>query len=337
MSSKQRVKLPFCQNCGHALDKEENFCPECGQENDNKRQSFGHILVHLVESILHIDSKAALTLKPLLFKPGYLTNEFLKGKRVRYLDPVRTFITIVIVYFIASAFIHPSRNLDVKTIMEIDSIRTREGLPDTTFEMDGLPFKIHFKAPDSSYSSEQLSDTIISEENIFNRLKELSAYGINDPEQLVDSIGEENTFWNRFIYFNMMKAINSDMNEFKDFLKSKMPWVVFAIMPLFALILKLFYWRKELLYVDHLIFSCHLHSFAFFIALIALLTGLVFDVELSFWLLLSILIYMLIAQKNVYRETWPLAIVKTIGISAVYGATAIFSLVVFLVIAFILF
>ena len=97
---KQRIKSKNCTICGVELQPADNYCPNCGQENDNKRQSFTHVMSHLILDFLHLDSKVLKSLPALLFKPGFLTKEYLEGRRQKYLEPVKMFITSVVIYFI---------------------------------------------------------------------------------------------------------------------------------------------------------------------------------------------------------------------------------------------
>src|ERR1700739_2006188 len=87
-----------CLNCGAAL--QGHYCHVCGQENLVIKESFGHMMNHAVSDYFHFDHQFLSTLRPLLFKPGFLTNEYLAGRRARYLHPVKMYIFISVVYFL---------------------------------------------------------------------------------------------------------------------------------------------------------------------------------------------------------------------------------------------
>src|SRR5271154_3713846 len=87
-----------CLNCGTIL--EGHYCHNCGQENLQIRESFGHMMNHAISDYFHFDHQFFHTLKPLLFKPGFLTNEYMAGRRTQYLHPVKMYIFISIVYFL---------------------------------------------------------------------------------------------------------------------------------------------------------------------------------------------------------------------------------------------
>jgi hypothetical protein len=87
-----------CLNCGAEL--KGHFCHECGQENTHLKEPFWHFLSHSISHYFHFDSKFFSTLKPLLTQPGYLTQQYMAGKRTRYLQPVSMYIFVSIVYFL---------------------------------------------------------------------------------------------------------------------------------------------------------------------------------------------------------------------------------------------
>jgi hypothetical protein len=104
--------------------------------------------------------------------------------------------------------------------------------------------------------------------------------------------------------------------------------VLFALVPVFAAIVALFYRRRS--YVQHLVFAVHLHA-ATFIALtvrelsqltrsIAILT--IFEISA----IVAIVTYGLVAFRRVYGEGWPRALAKGIGIAVIYGVAGIVAL-----------
>ena len=92
-----------CLNCGRDIAC-ENFCPSCGQENSDRIVGAGDMLRDLLDELLKFDAKLFVTLRALLTKPGYLTNEYLAGRRVRYISPVRLYFLVSAAYFLCRAF-----------------------------------------------------------------------------------------------------------------------------------------------------------------------------------------------------------------------------------------
>lgn len=95
------TELKHCLNCEHPLRPEYHFCPECGQEARASAGSLKDFLRHFLSDYFTFDSKIFRSFGPLLYKPGFLTNEFFAGRRVRYIPPLRMYIFVSIVFFLA--------------------------------------------------------------------------------------------------------------------------------------------------------------------------------------------------------------------------------------------
>src|SRR6266567_8440337 len=95
----QPPPLTHCENCGALLSG--RFCAKCGQAAINYRRSFRHIFVDLLDEFLNWDSKFFATIGLLLVRPWKLTNAFLAGHRVRYVNPLRLYLLASILFFFA--------------------------------------------------------------------------------------------------------------------------------------------------------------------------------------------------------------------------------------------
>lgn len=90
----------FCKNCDTKLDASWRYCPSCGQEHKDRVMHFKQFLLDFLGDYFTFDSLIVRSVRPLLFDPGYLTNEFIAGRRVRYIPPLRLFIFISIIFFL---------------------------------------------------------------------------------------------------------------------------------------------------------------------------------------------------------------------------------------------
>lgn len=86
--SNESVNL--CKNCETPLTGP--FCHQCGQPSKSLIRFFGSLIRELLEDIISLDSRAARTLFALLFRPGFLTREYVSGRRYRYVPPLRLFL-----------------------------------------------------------------------------------------------------------------------------------------------------------------------------------------------------------------------------------------------------
>jgi hypothetical protein len=87
-----------CQNCQTAL--QGRYCHRCGQDSLHTIRFFGEVLLDLLSTFFSYDSKANRSLQPLLFKPGFLSNEYIAGRRQRYLSPFRLYLFASVVCFL---------------------------------------------------------------------------------------------------------------------------------------------------------------------------------------------------------------------------------------------
>src|SRR5947207_9127286 len=95
----ERPAPTHCENCGAPLHG--HWCGQCGQPAIDYRRSFRHVIVDLLDEFLNWDSKFFRTIGLLLVRPWKLTNAFLAGHRVRYVNPLRLYLLASILFFFA--------------------------------------------------------------------------------------------------------------------------------------------------------------------------------------------------------------------------------------------
>lgn len=86
-----------CHNCG--TDAQGNFCHACGQTTTLHVPSAREFLHEFVAHYVALEGKLWRTLALLLFRPGALSNEYIAGRRVRYVEPLRIYLTFSILFF----------------------------------------------------------------------------------------------------------------------------------------------------------------------------------------------------------------------------------------------
>ena len=100
--SQESEPAKFCENCHARVDGA--FCGQCGQSLESSLKYFWTVVLHLLDDIFSFDSRASRTVFPLFFRPGFLTNEYISGKRVHYVPPLRLYLFISIVFFLSLKF-----------------------------------------------------------------------------------------------------------------------------------------------------------------------------------------------------------------------------------------
>lgn len=88
-----------CPNCDQLLGHDHQYCAFCGQAviGEDTLRSF---LSHFLGDYFTFDSKIIRSAVPLLVRPGFLTAEFLAGRRARYIPPLRMFIFLSVIFFL---------------------------------------------------------------------------------------------------------------------------------------------------------------------------------------------------------------------------------------------
>ena len=194
MSTGKYRKDHNCLNCGFHVDK--HYCSNCGQPNIELKESFWAFIGHSIAHYFHFDSKFFQTMSPLLTKPGMVTQDYIAGRRARYINPVNLYIFVSIVYFLIVPAAreeyskHDQEKKRVETAASLDSLQTgidhagnfqgmlKMGL--SKVKVEGVKYmyeKMTFasqasyldslkKIPKDSANSETIEDLIASLENI---------------------------------------------------------------------------------------------------------------------------------------------------------------------------
>src|SRR6266481_7819061 len=145
--------LTHCENCGAEL--QGHWCAQCGQPAIEYRRSFRYVLADLLHEFLNWDSKFFATIALVILKPWRLTNEFLAGKRVRYVNPLRLYLLASILFFFAVNYGTKGLNfepgkIDPKDRAEIEADLKKEDLPPAAREKLEALLQEPSPPPDSS-------------------------------------------------------------------------------------------------------------------------------------------------------------------------------------------
>jgi len=360
----------YCANCGAELLGQT--CYACGQPVKGMVRHLASIMADVGDTILNIDSRIFRTLWPLLMKPGFLTMEYLAGRRVRYVTPFRLYFFLSVVAFLVMA-ISLDATLDLKDTVRADAaedIGTAQSAADVTARRDEALTALDTAkaAPDLSAKAirgiekaqEQIRTRADKRLQYLQRVEEAKAKGAPVPPD-VDAEKARNDFnfeiggkrWDpkttpvqidwlpRFVNAKLnvlaihtadnLPRIRKDPKPFLIGAFSSLPQVLFFLMPLFAMLLKIFYIFKRRLYMEHLIVALHSHSFIFLALLLLTVIGLLRSwantaapwlegvlglviFALAWW----IPIYLLIMQKRVYKQGWFFTIFKYLTIGLCY-------------------
>lgn len=147
-----------CENCYAPV--EGPFCAQCGQEVESTLKYFWTVLLHVLDDIFSFDSRANRTLFPLLFRPGFLTNQYFQGHRVHYVPPIRLYLFISIIFFISLKFF-AATGLESEHTKEVESLSK---------EIDRIE-AVYLQQTDNENSKEKLL-LLTSIDNKLNEIKD---------------------------------------------------------------------------------------------------------------------------------------------------------------------
>ena len=314
-----------CLNCDEPVSG--RFCSACGQSTKNLKISFASLTSDFLSDLFHFDSKMLRSLKPLMFKPGLLTAEFVGGKRVSYLPPLRMYLFFSILFFL-------SVNLSTKYLIrqaEKNSPQavqkpTEEKPSDATVSPDdrGMPPE---EATVVSESSREETETEGDQKKSFN---------VNDNFNIQVDGGDSwlGKMLEKPLEANAEKLADMEGEEaaavIVPLLMSALSKALFFLMPIFALFLKLLYIRRSRFYFDHLIFAFHYHTFLFIFYSLLIWINMAVSVDLDLATSLSIVLfsplYLLVALKTVYEQGWIKTLLKFGILVGLYFFAIVFGL-----------
>ena len=342
----------MCPNCGADYNPEDIFCASCGQKTGLGIASVWSMIVSFVSNLVNYESKLFRTTRG-LFKPGFLTNEYLAIRRVDYLSPIRVFFILLFLMFFALSFVpmnfvvndksDPDFELD-KTMMQ-KAMSLDSYIQQQIGELDEL-VKRKQKDPEKQKA---LSKHLNAAEELFNlnvnQTTDLTLFGNEyifkksdllelDHEELIEKY-EIKPILDQLVLRAMIRFSN-DPKGFLKFLFSNMTWAVFIHVLLMASIFKLMHFRSR--YAAHFVYQLHLHSFWFLIVMASLTIP---EGDLTGWLIalmvLTALVYFFQSSYRVYGKKLWLNGLKNIILVPIYLAVLLVSIIFVMFVSSILF
>jgi Protein of unknown function (DUF3667) len=252
-----------CLNCQYVV--ENRFCPNCGQENTDTRKTFYHLFIHFFEDLTHYENAFWKTIKNLYFKPASLTKEYLSGKRLSYLAPVRLYIFISFVTFFLIAFF-PNSEEELFHANQTQTVQVKDKngvLKDSVVSSKKIKISEMMKMDEAMQQKMHLTNAQ-QNENFLN-------FGYKNVKELdsLQKYGPADDKLSDFEYSIVKKSLvvkakynKQEMWEkFAEAAWHNFPKALFIYMPLFAFVLWLFHGKKRWYYFDHGIFTLHYFSF----------------------------------------------------------------------------
>ena len=322
--------VPRCDNCGASVPG--RYCGACGQRLEPPIHSLWHFLRVATEDVTHADSRLWRTLAALLFKPGFLTREFLDGRRARYLPPVRLYLVLSVAFFLTLAA--TGRTPEEAHVTP----ETRAGLAEarqaaTQARAAGAPLVVIATPAAAAAAPAAGAKPATPAPHTYSVLE-------GDQEQCrqIHYEGRWQSTIQPLLYRSCMQTAQDHGRSLAQSFLHNLPRAMFLFLPLLAGVMMLLYWHPRHYYVEHLLFCVHNHAFAFLMVLLALILSalLPFAAPLIGWVTtLYIAWYLYRSMRVMYRQGWLRTVAKLGSLSFVYlvagslmlAATALYAFV----------
>ncbi len=166
-----------CLNCQQPISNRDNFCSNCGQVNDLQPLSIKQYLTEFLSGFFSFDTRTLNTIVPLLFKPGKVTNEYVYGHRMKYVNPFQLYLHTSIIFFLITGIfssIDSYKDIANKYESENPIEKQKDSLLNKTKKdlkkvKDDLEFNIDLGLLKFKYSDKN-SDTIKNKPKLRNRI-----------------------------------------------------------------------------------------------------------------------------------------------------------------------
>ncbi len=208
-----------------------------------------------------------------MFRPGYLTHQYLTGRRARYVPPLRLYLTASVLFFIVAAITG-------------NAIRLSWG------DADALSEPIEAAA-----DSNDASITIVQEGGC--------------ESILVGTDARWSEYWRERAVTACRKVTADSGQSLERAAVDNIPIMMVIFIPVLAIVMKLLYPLSKRYYVEHLVFFLHYHAFGFFMLLLMIFAyefGVAIDWSRTAWRIVAMIgsgymaLYLFLAMRRVYGQ-----------------------------------
>ena len=350
--------ITTCKNCEEDFKSYYEFCPHCGQKAKDDL-TIGVLFYNTISNYFSFDARFLKSFIPLLFRPGYVARKFVEGKRLQYLHPAQYYLFVSVIFFFLFSFQVREMNTGLDKVLQ-------SGFEKEAFSTDSLKAKVNDSASiavlqktlkeNQKFSGmtdediEAIGKTAVTNDSIdtksikndrldFNyNVSELDSIinsGTSEKEQLAYFNVDDNTgFFKTMFYKQVLKFHKQRGGGVVQAFFDSVPIAMFILLPIFALILKLFFWRRGR-FAHHLVFAFYYFSFLFLVMSLVLGVNFFYDIPdwIDWLIVLSTFLYLWIAIKSFYRHGYFLALIKSGIVTFVYMLIVVpiaFSVMIFM-------
>lgn len=323
-----------CLNCGTPLTGK--YCGNCGQRDLPARQDLGDLLINFISSFYSFESKFFKTFQYLLFRPGKIVAEYNAGKRESFYHPARMYVFLSFIFFLLMSIFASTDDLGLNNdetfnaqdsvkadsiIGSVDSIMIAE----TGTGIKNNDLKFNYK-PVSEGTNTPEATTVEEYDSIQNTLPE------SERDNFIVRYFERK---GREIEARGKDKEKEMTKQFIDDAVGNIPRMLFFLMPIFALLLKLLYVRRDYFYSEHLVFTVIYYDFIYLAGSLIILVNQVSWLSwLQYFLYAWIFIYLYKSMRNVYKQRRVKTVIKYSLLLTMFFFCALFGFIIIFLIAF---
>ncbi|MGJ5640714.1 DUF3667 domain-containing protein [Formosa sp. S-31] len=310
-----------CNNCEYIFDSSFNYCPNCGQKS-NEGLTVGVLFKNTIHNYFSVDARFFKSFFPLLVRPGFLPSKFVEGKRLLYLHPAQFYLFASLVFFFLFSFEVRKQETNFDKVLKKEAVTTpKDHKPRETVQIGNSNFNVvaigDTITPVTDYNDLKLENKKVDSLIAHNapEIEVLKALGMKD-----DASWFQRKFYGQLYKLYKYKSGGSILETFYNYI----PISLFILLPIFALLLKLVYFRKGVFAV-HLVFS--LYYFSFLFVLLSLFTILHFFIKLPniIYTVITLLsfVYLYLAVLKFYKSGLFSSFFKVGFVSTLYALLVI--------------
>ncbi|MFO1414937.1 MAG: DUF3667 domain-containing protein [Burkholderiales bacterium] len=298
-----------CRNCAAPISG--HFCANCGQETRVALPTFGMFMKEAAGRYVALDGRMWRTLWALVARPGFLTLEYLQGRRRRYIRPARLFLVLYLVLFALIGLVQSPADVAQQVVFVNEGETAPAGDAAAPRPAKDSTPKLTIGTPRNS-GGERAPNAIV---------------GVDDADfDFVWNVGGMAAKWpepmrRRYEHFKGLSREEKAEQLYAGMLRYG-SYAMLVLLPALALLLKLAYLGRgkrypgrPQRYAEHLVYSAHLHAFAALILMLLLVTP---NGPLKGFVVLWVVVYVMLARQRVYRGRWWAGVLRSFAIAVVY-------------------
>lgn len=342
-----------CLNCETPLDISDKYCHHCGQLNSTKKLTISDFIEEFLSNFYAYDSRLRNSIISMFSKPGILAKEFNEGKRQKYANPFRLFLSVSIILFISLSLTNKLSNNsnESDTIDAVDPNQLNKSFSQINDSIPNVNKSLikeqinSFKnfSKDSIYTKSELNKNQMGFYYEFSSFRNFNKkYPNKTASEALKELEYENTKFNRFLFNKSILFKTNDIkNELAEYFYQKLPFLIFLSLPIITIIFWMVFYSKKLNYTEHLIFSYTFFTFLFICTIMFNIIGLISSTISEFLVGISSLIlfpiYLYKSLRNFYEQNRWKTVLKFILLNPLFGLFLLISTLIMISLGIILF